>query len=98
MIISNTKNGNQLIISLDGKLDSISSPELENNIKEMLDGVTELIFDFEKLDYISSAGLRVLLASQKKLSGVGTMKIINVCETVAEIFNITGFDSVLTIE
>ena len=98
MTITNTKNGNQLTIALEGRLDTVTAPNLEKNIGDEIDGVTELVFDLQKLDYISSSGLRVLLAAQKKMNKTGTMKVINVCETVAEIFEITGFDSILNIE
>ena len=72
--------------------------ELETELKSSLDGVTELIMDFEKLEYISSAGLRVLLSAQKTMNNQGSMKVINVNDTVMEIFEVTGFVDVLTIE
>ena len=72
--------------------------ELEKEIKASLDGVTELIMDFEQLDYISSAGLRVLLSAQKVMNKQGSMKIINVNETIMEVFDVTGFVDILTIE
>ena len=83
---------------LEGRLDTITSPDLETELKNSLDGVTELVMDFEKLEYISSAGLRVLLSAQKTMNSQGSMKVIHVNETVMEIFEVTGFVDVLTIE
>lgn len=87
-----------LTVSVEGKLDSTTAPELEKELVGKLDGVNELIFDFNKLDYISSAGLRVLLSAQKTMNAQGSMKITGVNETVGEIFEITGFCDILTIE
>ena len=84
--------------ALEGRLDTITAPELEEQLKESMNGVTALTLDFEKLDYISSAGLRVLLSAQKVMNKQGTMKIIHVNETVMEIFEVTGFTDILTIE
>lgn len=84
--------------ALEGRLDTITSPELDRELKASLDGVTELVLDFEKLEYISSAGLRVLLSSQKRMNDHGSMKVINVNETIMEIFEVTGFLNILTIE
>ena len=98
MTISKELNGKTLTISVEGRLDTITSPELETELKSSLDGVTELIMDFEKLEYISSAGLRVLLSAQKTMNNQGSMKVINVNDTVMEIFEVTGFVDVLTIE
>ena len=83
--------------SLEGRLDTVSAPELEAELKDALDGVSELTLDFEKLEYISSAGLRVLLAAQKEMNKRGTMKIAHVGETIMEIFEVTGFSEILTI-
>lgn len=91
------ENGNA-IISLEGRLDTITAPELENTVKEILPGITELNFDFEKLEYISSAGLRVLLSAQKAMNGKGNMKVKNANDTIMEIFEVTGFSDILTIE
>ncbi len=82
---------------LEGRLDTVSAPELEQVIKETLPGLTELTLDFEKLDYISSAGLRVLLSAQKVMNKQGSMKVTNVNETILEIFEVTGFSDILTI-
>ena len=98
MTINKTLNGSALTLAVEGRLETITSPELEAVVKNELDGVTELTFDFAKLDYISSAGLRVLLSAQKKMMAQGSMKIINSNEIVNEIFSVTGFDDILTIE
>ena len=82
---------------LEGRLDTVSAPELEQVIKETLPGLTELTLDFEKLDYISSAGLRVLLSAQKVMNKQGSMTVTNVNETILEIFEVTGFSDILTI-
>lgn len=98
MNITKTLNGNQLNIAVEGRLDTTTSPELEAVLKDNLEGVTELCFDLAKLDYISSSGLRVLLAAQKLMNRLGSMKLINVNETVMDIFEVTGFSSILSIE
>ncbi len=86
------------VFALAGRLDTVTAPELEKALKESLDGVTALTMDFEKLDYISSAGLRVLLATQKVMAKQGTMKLCHVNETIMEIFEVTGFTEILRIE
>ena len=91
------ENGNA-IIELEGRLDTTTSPELERIIREILPGLTSLLFDFEKAEYISSAGLRVLLVAQKAMNSQGKMIVQNVNETIMEIFEITGFIDILTIE
>ena len=98
MTINKTQNGSTLTLSLEGRLDTVTSPELEKVISYSLEGVKELIIDLEKLDYISSAGLRLLLSAQKKMNVQGTMKVIHVNEDVSEVFDITGFCNILTIE
>ena len=98
MIIKKALNGTTLTLFPEGRLDTVTSPELETVLKDSLDGVTELIFDFEKLEYISSAGLRVLLAAQKRMNSQGTMKVVHVAEIIMEIFEVTGFSDILTIE
>ena len=98
MTITRKQEGTSLIMALDGRLDTVTAPELEKALQETTDGVTELTLDFEKLDYISSAGLRVLLMAQKKMSRQGSMKLIRVNETIMEIFEVTGFSDILTIE
>ena len=98
MTINKEMNGTELRVALNGKLDTTTAPQLEEELKPSLSGVTELVFDFEKLDYISSAGLRVLLIAQKKMSNAGSMKIVNVNEIISEIFEVTGFNEILTVE
>ena len=85
-------------LALEGRLDTITAPELEQELKASLEGVSELVLDFEKLEYISSAGLRVLLAAQKTMNKQGEMKLIHVNEVIMEIFEVTGFADILTIE
>ena len=98
MTISKVQNGDELTIALEGRLDTTTAPELEKVLKESLDGVDKLVFDFSKLEYISSAGLRVLLSAHKMMSGKGGMKVTHVNEIVDEVFNVTGFSDILTIE
>ena len=86
------------IIEVSGRLDTITAPELEKAIAEDIDGTKNLVLDIKGVEYISSAGLRVLLAAQKKMSKHGTMKVVNVREEVMEVFELTGFTDILTIE
>ncbi len=96
--ISKESNATSLVVTLEGRLDTTTAPDLEKELKDSLDDVTELIMDFEKLEYISSAGLRVLLSAQKIMSRQGEMKLIHVSDTIMEIFEVTGFVDILTIE
>ncbi len=98
MTIDVNKNGNAVTISLSGRLDTTTAPELESELKNVIDGCTELCFDFEKLEYVSSAGLRVLLATQKVMNKQGSMVIKKVAPSIMEVFEITGFVDILTIE
>lgn len=98
MEIRKTQNGNTLTVAVEGKLDTTTAPELEAVLKESYEGVEELIFDFSDLEYISSAGLRVLLSAQKTMSSQGTMIVKNVNEVVGEVFEVTGFAEILTVE
>ena len=98
MTVDKTKKGTSVTYAVSGRLDTTSAPELEKIIKTELDGITELIFDFSGLDYISSAGLRILLAAQKTMNAQGAMKVTGVNEIVSEIFDVTGFSDILTIE
>lgn len=98
MKIEMKKDGNALVVALEGRLDTSTSPQLEDELKPALDGVAELTFDMENLDYISSAGLRVLLFAQKTMNKQGTMKVIHSNEMIQEIFEVTGFSDILTIE
>lgn len=84
-------------LTLDGRLDTVSAPELEQVIKEMLPGLAELTLDLTGLEYISSAGLRVLLSAQKAMNKQGRMTVTHVNETILEIFDVTGFSDILTI-
>ena len=95
-IQKNIENGKALF-TLEGRLDTVTAPELEQEFKAALEGVSELTLDFEKLEYISSAGLRVLLSAQKTMNKQGEMKLIHVSETILEIFEVTGFKDILTI-
>lgn len=88
----------KLCVTLEGRLDTTTAPELEKLLQESLPGVRELVLDFEKLDYISSAGLRVLLAAQKIMAKQGGMKLLHVNESIMEILEVTGFVDILTIE
>ena len=98
MTINKTMNGNALTVTLQGRLDTTTAPELEQLLKKSLDGVETLTMDFSDLDYISSAGLRVLLSTHKTMSQRGGMKIANANEMVMEVFDVTGFSDILTIE
>ena len=98
MEITKKKEGKSLKIALEGRLDTSTAPGLEETLKEELPEVTDLEFDFAKLEYISSAGLRVLLSTQKIMNNQGTMKVKNVCPEIMEVFDITGFSEILTIE
>ncbi len=96
--IEKKQDQDTLTIFLEGRLDTTTSPDLEELLKGSLDGVTSLILDFEKLEYISSAGLRVLLSTQKVMNRQGEMKLIHVRDEVIEIFEVTGFLDILTVE
>ena len=87
-----------MTVMLEGRLDTTTAPQLETEMKENLNGVQELILDFEKLEYISSAGLGVLLSTQKTMAKQGSMKLIHVSDVISEIFEVTGFADILTIE
>ena len=97
MTINKTMNGTELVIALEGRLDTMTAPELEAELGKSLDGAESLALDFSKLEYISSAGLRVLLSAHKTMSAKGGMKITNVNEIVQEVFEVTGFADILTI-
>ena len=98
MIITKNIDGETLTFTLEGRLDTTTSPQLEAELKQTVGGVTELIFDFSGVEYISSAGLRVLLAAQKVMNRQGSMKLTGVNENVLEVFEITGFIDILTLE
>ena len=96
--ITKNTNESELTVALTGRLDTTTAPELEKELKAALDGVTTLIIDMTALDYISSAGLRVLLSAQKIMNKQGKMKVAHVNETIMEIFEVTGFSDILAIE
>lgn len=98
MILNVEKNNEKMIIKIEGRLDTTTAPQLEEEINAIGEDVKDLVFDMEKLEYVSSAGLRVILAAQKKMSKIGSFKIVSVCDTVMEVFEITGFADILTIE
>ena len=98
MTIEKNLNGTELTVTIVGRLDTTTAPDLEASLKESFEGVTKLILDFAELEYLSSAGLRVLLATQKVMNKQGEMIIRNVNETINEIFEVTGFIDILTIE
>lgn len=97
LTINKTIENGSAVFALEGRLDTVTAPELEKELKASLDGIAELTLDFEKLEYISSAGLRVLLATQKVMNRQGSMKLVRVGETIMEIFEVTGFSDILTI-
>lgn len=97
MTIERTLNGTELTIALIGRLDTTTAPQLEAELKQNISGVEKLVLNFAALEYLSSAGLRVLLAAQKVMNKQGEMIIRNVNETIAEIFEVTGFSDILTI-
>ena len=98
MTIEKKKEGNRLVLAVSGRLDTMTAPELENVIKDNMDGVEELILDFKDLEYISSAGLRVVLGARKAMGNKGSFAVRNLCSDVREIFDITGFSDIITIE
>ena len=98
MTVEIKKNAKEITIEVVGRLDTITAPVLEKTIGENVCNAESLILDFKGLEYISSAGLRVLLNAQKKMQMIGSMKLINVCEDVMEIFEMTGFADILVIE
>ena len=98
MNIQKIVTGTTLTVQLEGRLDTTTAPKLEEELRGGIDGLTRLVIDLEKLEYISSAGLRVLLAMQKIMNKQGEMIVKNVNETVMEVFEVTGFSDILTIE
>ncbi len=98
MTINKNLDGQTLTLELEGRLDTITAPELEGVLNDSLEGVAALILDFKSLVYLSSAGLRVLLAAQKRMAKQGSMKVKNVNDTIMEVFTVTGFCDILDIE
>ena len=98
MTITKNLDGTKLTLALEGRLDTTTSPQLETEMHPDIDNSTEVTFDLEKLAYISSAGLRVLLSAQKIMNKQGKMTIKNVCPEIMDIFDVTGFGDILNIE
>lgn len=98
MTITEVRNNEMLTLTVEGRLDTTTAPVLEKTINDLLDGVTELILDMKQLEYVSSAGLRVLLSTQKKMNPIGSMKLTGVCDEVMDVFEMTGFADILDIE
>ena len=96
--INKTTEDKTLTVALEGRLDTTTAPQLESELKSELAGVETLVMDFEKLEYISSAGLRVLLSAQKVMNKQGEMKVVHVSDVINEIFEVTGFSDILNIE
>ena len=98
MTIEIKKNAENTIIELVGRLDTTTAPALDKTVSEDIGDTKNLVLDMKGLEYISSAGLRVILSAQKKMQKIGSMKLVNVCESVMEVFEMTGFADILTIE
>ena len=98
MTITRNLNGTNLEIALEGRLDTMTAPELEVELNASMNGAESLTLDFSKLEYVSSAGLRVLLSAHKVMSAKGGMKVTHVNEIISEVFEVTGFADILTIE
>ena len=98
MTIEIKKNAKETTLEVVGRLDTITAPVLEKTIGENIGDTQSLVLDLKRLEYISSAGLRVFLGAQKKMQKIGSMKVVNVCEEVMEVFEMTGFADILTIE
>ena len=98
MTIEIKRNAEETVIELTGRLDTTTAPALDKTINNDIEGTKNLVLDFKSLEYISSAGLRVLLGAQKKMQKIGSMKVTNVCEEVMEVFEMTGFADILVIE
>lgn len=97
MTINKKQEGSHMTLALEGRLDTTTAPQLEAELKACLEDVTDLTLDMEKLDYLSSAGLRVILAAQKRMNKQGAMAVRHVNETIMEVFEVTGFADILTI-
>ena len=96
MTINKNLEGSKLTVAVEGRLDTTTAPQLEEEFKNSLEGVEDLVLDFSKLDYISSAGLRVLLSAQKQMNKVGKMTLTGVSPEIMEIFEVTGFSDILS--
>ena len=98
MTITKQAEGKKLTLALEGRLDTTTAPELEAELNASLDGITDLVLDMKDLVYLSSAGLRVVLAAQKRMNKQGHMTVKNVCADIREVFEITGFVDILDIQ
>ena len=98
MKIESKKNGDTLTLAVSGRMDTVTAPDAEAAVKDGIDGVKELVWDLAGLEYISSAGLRVLLSAQKIMNAQGSMKVVGANEMIREIFEVTGFSDILTVE
>ena len=98
MTINKEAKGSKLTMAIEGRVDTTTAPELDNQLRDSIEGVTDLILDFTKVEYVSSAGLRVLLSAQKTMNKQGQMKLIGVSDDIKEIFDITGFSEILSFE
>ena len=98
MEIKKTLEGEKLTVAISGRLDTATAPELEEALKESMDGISELVIDFTETEYISSAGLRVLLSAQKTMNKQGSMVVTGVNDVIMEIFEVTGFVDILDIQ
>ncbi len=98
MTINKIQEGETLTIALEGRLDTTTAPQLEGELRTSVDGITELVFDLTDLEYVSSAGLRVLLSAQKVMNRQGNMTVRNVSSEVMDVFELTGFSEILNIE
>lgn len=98
MTVTSERENNKLTMHVAGRLDTITAPDLKNEIDAISPEITELVLDIAGVDYVSSAGLRTLLSAHKKMSGTGSMKITGVCDVVMEVLEMTGFSDILTIE
>ncbi|MBQ7990849.1 MAG: STAS domain-containing protein [Oscillospiraceae bacterium] len=98
MTIQKKLDGNKLTVAVEGRIDTTTAPDFEKELKASLEGVSDLVIDFTAVEYISSAGLRVLLSAQKIMTRQGSMKLVGVNSDIMEIFEVTGFSDILTIE
>lgn len=98
MKMEQNRDGDRLTVALSGRIDSVTAPELDAALDNWLDGVRDLVLDFKELEYTSSAGLRVLLKTQKRMKKQGKMKLINVCSDIIELLELTGFTKFITVE
>ena len=98
MNIKRKKDSSKLFVTVNGRIDTVTAPEFEAGVKPYLDDITNLTIDFKEVNYVSSAGLRVLLSLQKKMMAQGEMELVNVSEAVNDVFEVTGFDEILTYE